>query len=326
MDLDLEGDIIILDEAHNIEDACRSAASVDNQKGERRNLEEAMKELKYERNKRFDNEEVYKRSNLYETIETLFAFIANIIDFLKNDTIEVDEKGYTQILLQELSEEDCESIWLTDSQLYQLKWAFYMVKQSDNADEFSLSARLKSILSKFTTTYHYILKTCKSHFILTIKKEKYNEREHAKLVRTSGNLPNPKFYHEMQIISMSPAVSFSDLKSCHSIILASGTLSPLDSFESELGVKFKNKVEADHVICDTQVFCRYIAHGASGNKITNHFQNKDNVSMTKDLAQLIVDTVSKVIVGGILVFFSSYSVMNKMVNNMKEYGYWNQLM
>lgn len=33
-----------------------------------------------------------------------------------------------------------------------------------------------------------------------------------------------------------------------SIILTSGTLAPLDSFESELGVKFKVKEEIKHTI------------------------------------------------------------------------------
>ena len=39
-----------------------------------------------------------------------------------------------------------------------------------------------------------------------------------------------------------------------SIILTSGTLSPLSSFQSELGVSFKIQLEANHVIQKNQVF------------------------------------------------------------------------
>lgn len=39
----------------------------------------------------------------------------------------------------------------------------------------------------------------------------------------------------------------------HSIVLTSGTLSPMDSFSSELGVKFSIQLEANHVIKKSQV-------------------------------------------------------------------------
>lgn len=39
----------------------------------------------------------------------------------------------------------------------------------------------------------------------------------------------------------------------HSIVLTSGTLSPMDSFSSELGVKFSIQLEANHVINKSQV-------------------------------------------------------------------------
>ena len=215
-----------------------------------------------------------------------------------------------------------------------------MKKGGRDGGKADLSNRAKTILTGFITTYEYILKPTKSeipnenHFKILIKKEEYNERDHSRLVKTNRKsrfigdemLDDPDYYHEMQILCMSPAVAFGDLKACHSILLASGTLSPLDTFESELGVEFKNKVEANHVIRNEQVFCRFITHGSSGNEIKNTYSNRDNVSMTKDLARLIVDTVSKVTAGGILVFFSSYSVMNKMVKDLKKYGYWDELM
>jgi Rad3-related DNA helicase len=50
------------------------------------------------------------------------------------------------------------------------------------------------------------------------------------------------------------SVGFSDIsEQCHSVILASGTLSPLDSFAGELGADFPVRVEASHVIQPSQV-------------------------------------------------------------------------
>lgn len=48
--------------------------------------------------------------------------------------------------------------------------------------------------------------------------------------------------------------AFSDLSdSVQSIVLTSGTLSPMGSFSSELGVKFSIQLEANHVINKSQV-------------------------------------------------------------------------
>ena len=69
----------------------------------------------------------------------------------------------------------------------------------------------------------------------------------------------------IRFLCMNPAVTFKPLeKAARSIILTSGTLSPLLTFESELDTKFGNKLQANHVINDSQVYVRSIAKGPSG--------------------------------------------------------------
>ena len=46
---------------------------------------------------------------------------------------------------------------------------------------------------------------------------------------------------------------FADFECCRSVILSSGTLSPMDSFQSELGLPFPIVLEANHIIKDSQV-------------------------------------------------------------------------
>lgn len=56
--------------------------------------------------------------------------------------------------------------------------------------------------------------------------------------------------------SMLPLVAFDDAFSeCRSIILASGTLCPLDTFCGELGVKFDYQMEGEQIIPAKQIFC-----------------------------------------------------------------------
>lgn len=65
---------------------------------------------------------------------------------------------------------------------------------------------------------------------------------------------------------LSAAVVFSEV-ACrsHSVILASGTLSPMDSFAGELGVDFPIRLEANHVVnMRKQVFIGALMNGPGG--------------------------------------------------------------
>jgi regulator of telomere elongation helicase 1 len=46
-----------------------------------------------------------------------------------------------------------------------------------------------------------------------------------------------------------------------SILLTSGTLSPLESFSAELGLNFEHKLENPHVINPKQVMVSTLSHG-----------------------------------------------------------------
>jgi len=64
---------------------------------------------------------------------------------------------------------------------------------------------------------------------------------------------------------LNPAVCFDELKGqCRSIVLTSGTLSPLVTFASELDVPFPVRLEASHVIVPSQVWVGTLSHGPSG--------------------------------------------------------------
>lgn len=52
---------------------------------------------------------------------------------------------------------------------------------------------------------------------------------------------------------MNPAIGFADLEVARSVIVTSGTLSPMSSFQSELGAKFPHSLSTDHVISPSQV-------------------------------------------------------------------------
>lgn len=67
-------------------------------------------------------------------------------------------------------------------------------------------------------------------------------------------IPPMSVKYTLHFWCLNSALVFSDIKnSARSVILTSGTLAPMDSFQSELGTQFPIKLEANHVIDKEQV-------------------------------------------------------------------------
>lgn len=60
----------------------------------------------------------------------------------------------------------------------------------------------------------------------------------------------------------------------HSIILTSGTLSPLGPMISELGVSFPIQLENPHIVEDFQVFVGVVTCGPDGTALNSSYQNR----------------------------------------------------
>lgn len=69
----------------------------------------------------------------------------------------------------------------------------------------------------------------------------------------------------MKLICMNPAIVFAPLeRTVRSVIVASGTLTPTTSFQSELGTQFPHIVNPNHIIPKDQVYIRCISRGPKG--------------------------------------------------------------
>lgn len=78
----------------------------------------------------------------------------------------------------------------------------------------------------------------------------------------------------MKILCMNPAIVFAPLaRTVRSVILASGTLSPMSSFESELGTKFHNKPSnLKHIITKDQLHVRCIPRGPTNKPLSATYE------------------------------------------------------
>ncbi|KFM76132.1 Regulator of telomere elongation helicase 1-like protein, partial [Stegodyphus mimosarum] len=124
----------------------------------------------------------------------------------------------------------------------------------------------------------------------------------------------------------SPGLGMQDIvdHGVHSIILTSGTLSPLGPMVSELGVNFPVQLENPHIIEDNQVFVAVVANGPDGTPLNSSYQNRSNERYINSLGRTLTN-FSRLVPDGLLVFFPSYSVMKTNIGKWEENGIWQNL-
>ena len=119
----------------------------------------------------------------------------------------------------------------------------------------------------------------------------------------------------------SPGVTMSHLaaKGVKSVILTSGTLSPMSSFASELGLNFRVRLENPHVIAPHQVWGGVVPVGPSGKKLNSTYRFRDTDEYKSELGNVVVN-FARIVPDGMLVFFPSYGVMRACVEHWRNTG------
>uniref|UniRef100_A0A8C2DFB4 Regulator of telomere elongation helicase 1 n=1 Tax=Cyprinus carpio TaxID=7962 RepID=A0A8C2DFB4_CYPCA len=103
-----------------------------------------------------------------------------------------------------------------------------------------------------------------------------------------------------------------------SIILTSGTLSPLSSFTCE--IPFPVSLENPHVIQRDQIFVSIIEKGPDGVQLSTAFDRRFVPENMSSMGNTLVNLV-RVVPHGLLVFFPSYPVMDKTLEFWRANGH-----
>ncbi|CAJ2661269.1 unnamed protein product [Trifolium pratense] len=97
-----------------------------------------------------------------------------------------------------------------------------------------------------------------------------------------------------------------------SIILTSGTLSPLDSFAGELKLDFPIRLENPHVIGPNQIWAGVVPVGPSGRTFNSSYRTRDTMEYKQELGNAIVN-LARIVPDGLLVFFPSYYLLEQSI-------------
>ncbi|KAJ8773449.1 hypothetical protein K2173_004279 [Erythroxylum novogranatense] len=107
-----------------------------------------------------------------------------------------------------------------------------------------------------------------------------------------------------------------------SIILTSGTLSPLDSFAHELNLDFPVQLENPHVISSNQLWAGVVPVGPSGNNLNSSYRTRDSLEYKQELGNAIVN-FARIVPDGLLVFFPSYYLLEQCIGCWKSPSHTN---
>lgn len=132
---------------------------------------------------------------------------------------------------------------------------------------------------------------------------------------------------EFHLWCFHPGFSLQSLVRCNirTLILTSGTLKPLDSFQKELAADFPIMLQNDHVIDPTkQIAYQVISRGPDNTELIATFQSRQNPKYLSSLGLAIIE-IAKRVPDGLLVFFPSYAWMESCVNHWQSHGQWERL-
>lgn len=337
MDIKLKGQVVILDEAHNIEDCARESASYSVTEVQLRFARDELDSL--------INGNIRKKSH-----EPLRDVCYNLINWLETNSKHLVERGY---------ESSCK-IWSGNEMLLNLyrmgiTTATFPVLQrhlsavlqkeekvtpihgKEEAIQIPIiSASTQVVLKGLFMVLDYLFRE-NSRFADDYKvaiQQTYSWTNQIAIFDKTGVLAVPKNKkHSRQKIGvnalnfwcLNPAVAFSDINDkVRTIVLTSGTLSPLKSFSSELGVTFSIQLEANHVISNSQVWVGTVGSGPKGRNLCATFQHTETFEFQDEVGMLLL-SVCQTVSQGILCFLPSYKLLEKLRERWIFTGLWHSL-
>ncbi|XP_043910473.1 Fanconi anemia group J protein isoform X2 [Protopterus annectens] len=337
MDVDLKNQVVILDEAHNIEDCARESASC--------SLSEAQLSLAHEE---MDSMVTYDiRRNEHESLRAVCYSLVNWIRESSGSLVEREYETSCRVWSGKEMLAVFHSMGITNDTFPLLKKHLNAITEKEekvvlkNGKEETvvvptISPQSQMVLGGLFVVLDYLFRD-NSRFA-----DDYRIVLQQTYTWTQGeDLPDEKFFFVrpknrksirqktavvmLNFWCLNPAVAFSDLTDCvRSIILTSGTLSPMGSFSSELGVKFTIQLEANHVINKSQVWVGTIGAGPSGRKLCATFQHAETFDFQDEVGALLL-SICEAINHGVLCFLPSYKMLDKLKNRWMHTGLWEKL-
>uniref|UniRef100_A0A3B4BT47 DNA 5'-3' helicase n=1 Tax=Pygocentrus nattereri TaxID=42514 RepID=A0A3B4BT47_PYGNA len=338
MEINLKGQIVVLDEAHNIEDCARESASFTlNQTQLLQSREEIEGLVTYN----------IRRSNH----EPLLAFCCSLLNWIEESSSALQERDYESACKVWTGKEVLgifHGLGITAGTFSALQKHLEVVLEKEERISLvngredavqipTISSSTQSVLTSLFMVLEFLFRqNCRfaddyrvalqQSYIWTTQQDALDVHGFfARPSRRRQSTRTKKLVHTLSFWCLNPAVAFSDLSdSVRSIVLTSGTLSPMGSFSSELGIKFSIQLEASHVISKSQVWVGTVGMGPQGRRLCATFQHTETFAFQDEVGALLLK-VCQTVSRGVLCFLPSYKMLDKLRDRWMNTGLWEKL-
>ncbi|KAL6601612.1 hypothetical protein ACP70R_044832 [Stipagrostis hirtigluma subsp. patula] len=314
MDIDIGGSIIILDEAHNIEDIARESGSVD---VDEESLLSELQDLA-------TNESVAMiYQPLHDVIQGIIGWIHDREEKLQNYEFGHPASYWTgERAMKELQIAGISPVYFPMLQECATK-AVKAASDTESDGAHLTGGRAMTLESLFSSLSYFFAQNGHNSCDYQLALQRFVIREGTKEISSKCT---------MSLWCLNPAVVFQEIAELTlSVILTSGTLSPMGSFTSELGVQFETCMEAPHVInvdsqvyLGLQVFAAVLSSGPTKHRLNASYKTADSSSFQDELGASL-EEICRVVPGGALVFFPSYRLLDKLQARWSQTGQWARL-
>ncbi|CAB3252066.1 unnamed protein product [Arctia plantaginis] len=333
--VELMNNIVILDEAHNVEKMCEESASL-----QIRTTDVALCIDEITHVMRSFGEQTEEQMDMTVDNSQPKDFTSDDLCVLKEmmlalekaiDEITVGNEGSTfpgSFIFELLSKAEIRDhnqmaiISLIENLIQYLSTASASPFQKKGVGLQKIVDLLNVVFSGTTHAYKERIKMCyKVHIQIEDKKNKKTDSWGALKTSTSKSAERVLSYW-----CFSPGFGMKQLleQNVRSIILTSGTLAPLKPLTSELGIPIGTQLENPHIVKSNQICVKIIGQGPDGVQLNSNYQNRDNPKYISSLGRTIL-SFSRVVPDGLLVFFPSYPIMSKCQEMWQSEGIWSSI-
>ncbi|XP_061696946.1 regulator of telomere elongation helicase 1 isoform X2 [Syngnathoides biaculeatus] len=327
--IELTGSVIIFDEAHNIERTCEESTSFDMTPYDLASAIDTLTKLLSDL-----AQEAKFGDPSSQDLKTKIKVVANLKEILLKleaaiDSFDVGDKGITKpgsfiyelLARAQLTYDNKEDvfkaleeiigdltgkpgIFINTSGLQKLLEIIQMVFRGDVSSSMKRKEEMEANTAFFKVHIHQD----------TSAQKKQKNDPWATSTKKAGNI--------LSYWCFSPSFTMKDLSNQHirSIILTSGTLSPLNSFASEFGIKFEVFLENSHVIERDQIFVSVIEQGPDRVPLSSAFDRRFVPENMSSLGNTVVN-LSRIVPHGLLLFFPSFYLMEKTLEFWRDNGH-----
>ena len=316
--ININNNIIIVDEAHNIGNICENEKSLEISETDFQKILEELNMILKNEEKLLENLEPisYKdiekeiiiiekiKSKIYKfkekdlkynngisiSYKELYNLIYSIEEFKNNDELYNNNQSSNPIL----------SLEININILLDIKYCFeiYKLKPSYIGIIIKLFFLLGQLLyyPEFESSFYFYL--CK-------------EQDSSK----SAN----NYEKKLKILCYNPGILFKEIIGYfpYALILTSGNLKPFDVLEKDLGIRFDILLENEHIIKNDQfkfAIINKVEYNGNFFKLKFDFYNRNNEKMIEALGEIIFNLTKTNNKSGILLFFPSYKYLETCYN------------